>query len=334
MVIIWKGIGIIVPIALVGIGYVVSLFYDDRKLGNTDLVGWTLLYTSLLCLLVGLAVSIPSEEEREHTQQKLILKKHTFFFIPILFWGILLLGISIYLLAIYDPNKKNNISEENFTTELSEEEKATVMNFYNPTNDTLVYYIIDKNGEKTSEELAGYQSSYQFSAMTDDRSYLIGSKTSDGNLTLLIGGAKENENYDKDKFLVAQENGKEFLLRKIPSRTTPSNDYDEIWILVDQNYNLALIDISDLYQNGKLNRDLINKTNWKSKIRKHYSGNDIIEVKVSHPDKKGAVEIVGPNSEFPEEIADKTDIYFLIDYLEDKDLTEKYMSEEINRLTE
>lgn len=334
MVIIWKGIGIIIPIALVGIGYVVSLFYDDRRLGNTNLLGWTFLYTAIICLLIGLAVSIPSEEERERTQKKLILKRHTFFFIPILIWGIIFLVTSVYLLAIYNPNKTRDLSAENFTTELSDETNTTVLNFYNPTSDTLVYYIIDKDGKKTTETLPGYQSSYQISSIADDRSYLIGSKTIDGALTLLIGGAKENDNYDKNKFVVAQENGKEFLLRKIPHPTKASNDYDEVWIMADQNYNLALIDVSDLYRSGSLNRDLITKINWSDKIKNRYSGNDLIEVKVNHPDDKGTVEIVGPNSEFPAEASTKTHVYFLIDYLEEKDLTAKYLNEEILRLTE
>jgi hypothetical protein len=60
MVIVWKGLGLIVPILLFVIGYIVSLFYEDKTLGNTNLLGWAFFYSSIIFILVGLAIALPS----------------------------------------------------------------------------------------------------------------------------------------------------------------------------------------------------------------------------------------------------------------------------------
>jgi hypothetical protein len=122
-------------------------------------------------------------------------------------------------------------------------------------------------------------------------------------------------------------------MRKIQKPTIETNDVDDVWILVDSEYKLALIDVTNIYLNGKLKRDLINKVNWLEKIEQKYSGDDVIVVDKVHPQKDGTIKVISPNTAFTEEITAKTKIYFLLDYSSDEDLNKKYIAEEIIRLT-
>ena len=52
MVIIYRGLGILVPIVLFIVGWIVSFWYKDTRIGNPDFMGWTLFYTAIVCLLL------------------------------------------------------------------------------------------------------------------------------------------------------------------------------------------------------------------------------------------------------------------------------------------
>jgi hypothetical protein len=331
MVIVWKGIGIIVPILLVAIGYIVSLFYEDKTLGNTNLLGWAFFYSSIIFILVGLAVALPSEEEKSKTGKKLTLWRHTFFFLPILFWGLIFLILCIYLLLIYNPNPVFKFDEAKYNLEQTPSE-STIIHFYNPSGDSIRYSIVDVNGEEEVADLAGYTSELVSSTGEKDECYLFGGRTLDGEFRMFIQ-PKDEKNYDKNKYRVIKEDGENIYMRKIQKPTIETNDVDDVWILVDSEYKLALIDVTNIYSNGKLKRDLINKVNWLEKIEQKYSGDDVIVVDKVHPQKDGTIKVISPNTAFTEEITAKTKIYFLLDYSSDEDLNKKYIAEEIIRLT-
>jgi hypothetical protein len=331
MVIVWKGIGIIVPILLVAIGYIVSLFYEDKTLGNTNLLGWAFFYSSIIFILVGLAVALPSEEEKSKTGKKLSLWRHTFFFLPILFWGLIFLILCIYLLLIYNPNPVFKFDEAKYNLEQSESESTTI-HFYNPSGDSIRYSIVDVNGEEEIADLAGYESEVISSTGEKDECYLFGGRTLDGEFRMFIQ-PKDEKNYDKNKYRVIKEDGENIYMRRIQKPTIETNDVDDVWILLDAEYNLALIDVTNLYVDGKLKKDLITKVNWSQKIKQKYAGDDIIEIDLVHPQKDGTIEVISPNTAFTEEITASTKIYFLLDYSSDEDLNNKYISDEIVRLT-
>jgi hypothetical protein len=331
MIFIWRGIGIIVPILLVAIGYIVSLFYEDKTLGNTNLLGWAFFYSSIIFILVGLALSLPSEEEKNKTGKKLNLWKHSFFYIPVLFWGMIFLILCIYLLLIYNPNPLNTFDKDMFNIEQTDAESTTI-HFYNPSGDSIRYSIVDVNGEEENADLAGYESEVISSTGEKDECYLFGGRTLDGEFRMFIQ-PKDEKNYDKNKYRVIKEDGDNIYMRKIKKPTIETNDVDDVWILLDAEYNLALVDVTNLYVDGKLNKDLITKVNWSQKIKQKYAGDDIIEVDMVHPQKDGTIEVISPNTAFTEEITAKTKIYFLLDYSSDEDLNNKYISDEIVRLT-
>lgn len=333
MVFIWKGIGLIVPIGLVGIGLLVSLFFDDKRLGNTSLLGWSFFCASLLFIIIGGLLTLSTKDEEGNPLPKVSVKRHTFFFIPVLFWGIILFAVSIYLLFIYNPNKTTSFEPlvDFESTELTENEN-TVVNFYNPTNDTLVYIFVDQYGTSEEVKLGNYESDYQLASGQEDQANLIGAMTLDGLTTQMLQPTDKN-NYDKAKFISVDENGKKVLLRKVRYPTPATNDYDEVWVLLSKDYNLALVDVSSLYPDGKFNSDLIKSTNWSDKVTQKHSGSDLIEISVSHPEKEGKIQVIEPNTSFPKEVSNKTKTFFLIDYQDEKELTNTHLKEEIIRLT-
>lgn len=330
MFIIWRGFGIIVPILFVGIGYVVSLFYDDRRLGNTDLMGWTLFYCSILFLILGLSFALSSEEERNQTGKKWTLWHHTFFFVPVLFWGILSLIFCVYFLLIYNPNKEEAIDASQLNIQVEEQ---TTVHFYNPTDDSLYYVFIDEYGTNEKVLLADYMTDEQLTSGEDNQANLIAALDLSGNQTLRIEPENPDQ-FDKNKFSFFEEDGSTYFMRKIKKPTAATNDVDDVWVLLDARYSLALVNVSSLYVDGTLNRESIGKTNWMEKIYQKYKGNDIIQLDVKNPEKHGEIHVVNPNTGFPDQVFGKTKVYFLIDFLDEKDLSNKYLYDEIMRLTE
>lgn len=89
--IIWNGFGIIVPIIFFIVGWITSYFYDDVTLGNFSYISTIMLISALPVGLVGLGMSQPSEDGSP-------AGNHSFFFVPVKWWGLLFLVGGIALL--------------------------------------------------------------------------------------------------------------------------------------------------------------------------------------------------------------------------------------------
>ncbi len=81
---IWNGFGIIVPIIFFIVGWIASYFFDDLTLGNTSYIATIMLFSALPVGLIGLGMAQPSEDGTP-------AKNHSFFFIPVQWWGLLFL---------------------------------------------------------------------------------------------------------------------------------------------------------------------------------------------------------------------------------------------------
>ena len=88
--IVWRGMGIALPILLLISGGVLSLFFDDTRIGNPSYLGWTLLLTALLSVLPALAAFGDDENGWTH---------HTLFFVPIALWVVGFLVGGVYALV-------------------------------------------------------------------------------------------------------------------------------------------------------------------------------------------------------------------------------------------
>jgi len=96
---IWRGAGIAVPIIFFICGWIVSYWFEDTRLGNPDFMGWTSFYAGIVTLLAGVVIlGMGSEPKKLEPGEVPVRVRHDFFWIPVLIWGVILLGLSIYLL--------------------------------------------------------------------------------------------------------------------------------------------------------------------------------------------------------------------------------------------
>lgn len=97
MTIVWRGIGIVVPILTFTIAWILSYWYEDTTMGNTSYSGLILILTGSILIPIGI-FTWKGKEVKDVGQH--YIKKHDFFFIPLLIWGIIFLGLGIYLKAL------------------------------------------------------------------------------------------------------------------------------------------------------------------------------------------------------------------------------------------
>lgn len=101
MVVVWRGMGIVIPILLAVFAGLLSLVFDDTRLGNLAYTGWILIATAVPTALVALA-SLGGEEGGGWT-------KHSLFFVPVALWVPLLAGLGIYCLVQHHPASEQAI---------------------------------------------------------------------------------------------------------------------------------------------------------------------------------------------------------------------------------
>ncbi len=92
MAIIWRGFGIVVPIAVVLSGLILSIWHEDRRIVNYTYSGWTFFIAALVLLPIGIALFKPrrtQSEPDENGQVTVKVTKHDFFYIPIVVWSVL-----------------------------------------------------------------------------------------------------------------------------------------------------------------------------------------------------------------------------------------------------
>ncbi|MBL4686696.1 MAG: hypothetical protein JKY37_19015 [Nannocystaceae bacterium] len=96
MVFIWRGLGLGVLLALAAVGFSLAYFvYDDPTLGNLGWIGWTCVITAGVSVLVALA-TLGGKEKGGWA-------KHSVFFVPVVFWPLILGAVGAWALTSYDP---------------------------------------------------------------------------------------------------------------------------------------------------------------------------------------------------------------------------------------
>jgi len=89
----WRGKGILVPIIFFTVAFIVSLFVNGRAIiGNSTFMACTCLISSLLLLLIAYT-SLHKNNNNE--KLKGLISNDTFFFIPVIVWGILCAFLSV-----------------------------------------------------------------------------------------------------------------------------------------------------------------------------------------------------------------------------------------------
>lgn len=321
MVFVWRGIGIIVPIIIFITAYIVSFWIKDTTLGNSNFMGWTLFYSAIVCLLVGLlAPGIGKRVAEDGT--KVPAKKHDFFFIPMIFWGPLLGAISAWLL-LSSPDK----TDEKMVAEEASEVADTIrtLRFYNPGADTLYYVFSDESGYFEKKKIAPFSS---IEKKAPNESYLLACLTLTGEPMLALPSSKD---YDTSDYIQFKEGDAVINQRKIPKPTPDKNDYDVAWLLADSRFDMAVVDVTDLYT-GTIKKEKVAEINWKEKLQATYQGNELIEPVFKPQGSYTSIYVASPNTALPVSLKEKQAAYVLFTFPAGKELTNEYIAEKISRL--
>jgi len=92
MTLVWRGAGIVVPIIFLISAFIMSRFEENymQGFGKSGLIAGGVL------ILIGL-LTLPGKVLDEGSGQMVSKKKHDFFFLPIIVWGVLLTGVGAYM---------------------------------------------------------------------------------------------------------------------------------------------------------------------------------------------------------------------------------------------
>lgn len=277
MPLIWRGFGIIVPIVFFVTGWIVSFWFGEGEttLGNASFIGWTSLYSGIVVLLIGLVLKAGGSSEDGEPKGK-----HDFFYIPVFIWGILLGGLSLYLLVFTgkaapttDPEP---ITENQEIVEQFEDDTKRMVNLYNPTDKPLTYIVADdtRDGLISREEVA--PNSFRKLEL-DEGTYLFSAYDEAKETTLEMPLTREIAN-DKSKYKLveAADNGESIIQRILNPRTKETDDYDEAWLMLDGKTKMLVVKAEKACVSAITKEDIA-AVNWEEEVFETFDGSDLVE---------------------------------------------------------
>lgn len=258
-----------VPVSLAASFLVVNQWYDDHTLGNFPMVGWSFFFAAIACLLLTLATF---RKKKTDAQGNTVGRKHDFFFLPIIIWTLLFGGVSAYMLLVAGksaPKKSEKLTYKNMET-MPRSDVRTI-HFYNPTADSIQYIAANTGGLVDRKWLApGETAENKFAAGT----YFFAAYDQKEAERLLIPNKKYKA--DNTKYVVVTDAQGQVAHRKVNGGTTEMYDYDDAWVLLDGNYDLLLVNVTEVC-NEKADETQIKEIDWTENIYGDYDGMDLVE---------------------------------------------------------
>jgi hypothetical protein len=319
MVIIYRGLGILVPIVLLIAGWIVSFWYKDTRIGNPDFMGWTLFYTAIVCLLLGIGAYGAGEEERAANGQRVAKKRPHFFFVPIIFWGPIFGGISAFLLLSSGKKADDKTNEALIVS------TVPVIHFYNPTTDTLDYLIYAKDGLSEQQALDPFTTA---AVEASGKSYVLGALNRSGEATMTLPYYEE---YDAKLYETVKDGERSIDQRLIRPLSKQPNDYEDNWLLLDGSYDLMVVDVTELYD-GTIKKEKVAKIDWMKKIKSRHSGSELIELSIAPSTPKGSVYVSDPNTYLPVSNAKERSVYMIITFDSKEEVTNDFIKGSVERV--
>ncbi len=337
MVIVWRGAGILVPILLFVAGWIMSFWYDDYTMKNAPWFGQTLLYSGILILLLGLGMSGASDEEAKEAAEAgeaaPARSKHDFFWIPMSIWGLLFICFGTYTLiwgGESEPDYSSGVSDTEYVEGASDEAEdgeemldKRIINFYNPTDDSLRYLIADKYDWVEKKKVGPH--SYEWGEYYD-RGYLLAAFDLGSEKMISI----PNDQYtDESLYETVEKDGSKYMQRLVGPATANKNDYDEVWLVMDGKHDLVLVDVS-VTCTDTINKTEIRAINWEDKVVETYPGIELIEpLYRKKPSGDEKFTVYGPEESLPLELKENEIVYSLIPILRGEKITNEYLAEKI-----
>lgn len=334
MVFIWRGAGILVPILFFICGWIVSYWFEDTRLGNPEFIGWTCLTAGIVNFIIGLGLlGIKNDSINLEPGEIPTRKKHDFFWIPVFVWGLLLGGLSAYLLigSSSDPS----FDQDEYIHETVEEDwydTERVINYYNPTDDTMSYFIEDDRDFLEMESVAPHS----FVSVTyDEGTYLIAGFNYDNEIQLSYSDPDFVD--DGNKYTIVESEDEDGEVSRIYHRilnpgTKETKDYDQAWVVLTGLHDLILVDVTSTCSDTITKSD-IESTDWIELVVDRYDGRDLIEPMYGEYDGKSKYIVMGPGETIPLELKKKEVVYALIVIPHGLRMTNDYLIEKIIEVT-
>lgn len=318
---IWKGSGIVLVVVVFLIAWIVGFWFPDHRLGNLNMTGWIAFYSAIVALLHGLAVLPRKDENGQKTGR---LMDHSLFYIPMIFWAPILGGISIYCLLIAGgKNVADPVAGKGDTAAVP----MRTVHFLNSSEDTVMLMVSSSSGyykeEKikpltyVEEQLA--KGSYVFAASSMDDSLLY----------YLPGPGLANSPARSVK--AKTKDGKEYFELKIDGGTPDPNDYDEAWVILDEERRLFLVEVTPVCKKG-LTREMVDGVDWAKQIAGVFDGRDIAEPLAGKDPGKGKFTVLSIGKKIPETLDSGERVFILFSAPPEREVTGEYIAGKVAKL--
>jgi hypothetical protein len=318
--IVWRGSGILVLIYFFLSAWICSYWFEDTRFGNSDYLGWTLFYAAIAASLhaFGIYLSRKGHDENDPEPPKPLLNSHLFF-IPVMFWPLILGGLSAKFLFESDPSDRDY---SDIPVQAAPEEKvlSRTINFLNTSEDTMYYEI---SGDVGAYEYEIIEPRTYISKTLDPGKYFINGMNADGEVIFTF----PSDHLSKDKkiySLVKTNKGKMLPHRLIRDGTTSEKDYDDIWVVLNGERDMIMVEVTSLC-NDSLNKAMVSNTDW-TKLTTLYDGTDIIEPLYQTDPGKGSFTVLATGEDIPQTHKKSERVFALFSMERGTQLTNEYLA--------
>lgn len=301
MVYVYRGAGILILVFFFICAWLTSYSFEDTRLGNGAFMGWSMIWTSIPTLLLYFIIRAwpASEPAPGEIPTK---TTHSFMFVPVLIWPILLAGGGYYFVHNSGDSESDSDSDyaETNSDLPSQLEGERIINFWNPHEDSvLVDVIYSEDGSQRMNENIG-------------------------------AGGIIYATYDADHYTFVH-GGKEKSITVHGSDAEGEHTYSQAWYVLDKEIDLILLNVTSACSDT-INREELEAMDWQSTIIERYTGDQLIELEISLENENNKLTVVDPGFDLPLEKEKGEKVYSLIPIRNDLKTTEEYLDSMIIEL--
>lgn len=297
MVIFWRGAGILIPI-LLGISFwITSYWFEDTRFGNYAYLGWSMLWPAILITLGGVVDSMKNEPDENGVVEP--KQPNDLFWIPIIFWGLGLLVLSVYLIFKgpsegYGDNKKDYSAYAKEVAEAKKDVGDVILNFYNAYDDTTFIKIYHSKETEVRAKGSVAPKKVMFDRFTF------------GTYDIQL-----NENFGS--FTIPES-----------TKINEFTQYYATWLVFGEETDLVLVNVSAACRND-INETELKEIDWSEKVVGEYDGDDIFEVILNDKNSKAVYSVYNPGYDLPLELKEHEVVFTMIPFSKSKGYTESYL---------
>lgn len=322
--IVWRGSGILVLIYFFLSAWICSYWFDDTRFGNSAYLGWTLFYAALATTLhaLGIYVSRKGHDVNDPEPPKPMMHSHLFF-IPVVFWPLILGGLSAKFLFAGSPSDSEFRSDVPVQTIPEEKVLVRTINFLNTSEDTMYYEI---GGPGGAYEYENIEPRTYISRTIDPGKYYINGYNADGEMVFSFPSEKLSK--DRKKYTKAKDrDGNIVPHRVIGDGTESEKDYDDIWVVLNGERDMLMVEVTSLC-NDSLSKEMVNATDW-TKLATTYDGTDLIEPLYETDPGKGTFTVLATGEDIPQSHKKSERVFALFSMERGAALTNEYLAKRV-----